>query len=126
MSAAKNKVRLTIKLLLVLTLLPAVTMIHPLVGLKSTGSSPRNVLLIPAVECGSGSVFTLDRRPHFESFEELHSDALILRQIQLDFAGEFSSFIAGYDTRLAPRADFAAIPIRASPCHRKYKFVINA
>jgi hypothetical protein len=127
MSAAKNKVRLTIKFLLVLSLLlPAVTTIRSPVGLKGTGAIPGNVLSIPAAPCESGSLFTLDRRAHFDSFDQLHTDVLILRQIQCDFAREFSSFIAGYNTRLAPRAGFAAIPIRASPCHRHHKFVINA
>lgn len=126
MSAAKNKVRLTITLLLVLTLLPVVTTTRSPTGLKDTGANPTNILFIPAFACGSVSVFTLDRRTNLNSFDELPTDALILRQIQLDFAGEFSFFIAGYDTCFAPLSDFAAIPIRASPWHPKRKFVINA
>jgi len=124
MSAAKNKLRQTIIFLLVLSLFPAVTT-KP-VGFPNTGVSPKNILFIPAFACGSISAFTLDRRTNFNPFDGLQTEAWILRQIQFDFARESSSFITGYDTRFAPHADFADIPIRASPCRHNRKFVINS
>jgi hypothetical protein len=126
MLAAKNKVRLIIKLLLVLFLLPVVMTTQSPVGLKDTGASPPTFLFIPAFACSPVSVFTLDRRTHFNSFDELHTDALIFRQFRFNFAKQSSSDIAGYAFRFAPRADFADIPIRASPCHHKRNFVINS
>jgi hypothetical protein len=126
MSAAKEKLQLIIKLLLVLALLPVVTTTQSPVDLINAGASPTKILFIPAFARSSVSVFTLDGRTNFDSFNELHTDLWVLRHILVDFSQGSSCLITGYNTCFSPRADRAAIPIRASPCRHKRKSVTNA
>jgi hypothetical protein len=119
MSVAKNKMRLGIFVLLVLCLLQTVTQIQLSVCMIDIGANPKAVLFTPALGGCDVSVFILDRRANFSSFDGLFKDALILGQVPFNFTGRFSPSLTEYTASFIQRADRSAIPIRAPPFLQK-------
>jgi len=114
MSAAKNKIRLTISLLLVPFLFLVVTS-HVPANVPETGLSHKATQFTPAISGSTISFFTVDRRTNSNSLDGLFKYTLIIGQISPNFTRELSSLLGEYTTSSGHCADRAAISIRAPP-----------